>query len=53
VIPLLWRVDQGQTRRDLPYPEGARVPRTGVYALLVLLVVLICGTAYITHKTLK
>lgn len=50
LIPLLWPVDQTQTRRALPYPDGARVPRTGLYALLVLVVVLVIGTGYITYQ---
>lgn len=50
LIPLLWPIDRGQTRRELPYPKGARVPRTGVYALLGLLVFLIVMTGFMTYK---
>lgn len=52
IIALLIPIDPGQTRRDLPYPAGTRVPRFGIVALLSLLVLLIGMTGYITWKRL-
>lgn len=48
-LPLL-AIDPGQTRRELPLPEGTRVPRAGVVALGALLVFLIGITGYITWQ---
>jgi PAT family beta-lactamase induction signal transducer AmpG len=52
VIAFLLPIDPHQTRRELPYPDGAKVPRFGIGALLGLLVFLIGMTAYVTYKKL-
>jgi MFS transporter, PAT family, beta-lactamase induction signal transducer AmpG len=52
VLLLLLPIDAGQTRRDLPYPPGMRVPRAGTVALLGLLVFLIGVTGYMTYQKL-
>ncbi len=52
VTLLLIPIDPGQTRRELPYPPGARIPRLGMIALGALMVVLIVMTGYITWKTI-
>jgi hypothetical protein len=49
---LLVFIDPGETRRRLPFPEGTRPARYGLFALLGLLVFLIVMTGYITMQKL-
>lgn len=48
ITVLLIPIDPNQTRRDLPFPAGTRIPRFGSAAVLALLVFLIGMTGYIT-----
>jgi PAT family beta-lactamase induction signal transducer AmpG len=52
VTLLLIPIDPGEARRELPLPEGTRVPRFGGAALVAILTVLIGMTAYITIRQL-
>jgi PAT family beta-lactamase induction signal transducer AmpG len=51
-VALLVFIDPGETRRKLPFPEGTRPKRYGLFALLALLVFLIVMTGYVTVQKL-
>jgi hypothetical protein len=51
-VSLLLFIDPGETRRSLPFPDGVRPRRYGLFALLALLGFLIVMTVYVTLQKL-
>jgi hypothetical protein len=47
-VGLLAWIDPSEVRSKLPLPDGLRANRSGLYALLALLVFLIAMTGYVT-----